>query len=44
MLPPMAQEEVPIILNLMWRDILLKDAKEFPQPLDKGNKLGQSGY
>jgi hypothetical protein len=37
MLPPKAQEKVLLILNPMWHDILLKDAKEFPQPLDKGN-------
>ncbi len=40
----MAQEAVFLILNLMWHDILLKDAKEFPHALGKGQKLGQSGY
>ncbi len=30
----MVQEEVLLILNLMWHDILLKDAKEFPQLLE----------
>jgi hypothetical protein len=37
MLHPMVQEEVLLILNLMWHDILFKYAKEFPQLLDKGN-------
>jgi hypothetical protein len=44
MLPPMARWEVLLILNLMLHDILLRDVKEFPQPLDKLNKLGQYGY
>jgi hypothetical protein len=28
----------------MWRDILLKDSKEFPLPLDKENNLGKSVF